>query len=286
MSKHGLGRGLESFFGAESVQEDETRVQSIPLADIDPNEDQPRRRFDAGELEALALSIRSVGVIQPITVYQSGTRYKLIAGERRWRAARLAGLAVIPALVRDIERLQRMKVSLIENVQRSNLNAVEEATAIHALIEDCGLTQDAVAQSLGRSRPAVTNLLRLLSLPTYILDMVEEGELSEGHARALIPVEDELKRRALADQVCAQGLSVRQLEALVKKSQQEAKPAKTIEMDSNLSLIENAARSAFGSRVTISGTQNKGRLVISYGNRNELERIYQTLAGLTSNISD
>ena len=201
--KAGLGRGLDALLGdfsddlgtagAETSRPepaaDGEAVLSVSLADIDPNRDQPRRRFDEAALEELADSIRAVGVLQPILCAKNGDRYTIIAGERRWRAARMAGLLEIPVIVRDWDETRRLEAALVENLQRDDLNPVEEAQGVQRLMDECGLTQEQTAERLGRSRPAVANLLRLLTLPVSIQDMLRDGRLSAGHARALVPLE-------------------------------------------------------------------------------------------------
>ena len=223
----GLGKGINALFGDMPEAEEsasENQVQMIPIGSIDPNKDQPRKAFSAEELDHLAASIRSVGVIQPILLTPNGKRYTIVAGERRWRAARLAELTEIPAIVREVEEIRRMEMSLIENIQRTDLNPMEEAQAIHALMQNCGLTQDQAAQRLGKSRSAVANLLRLLNLPAEVADLVAAGDLSEGHARALLGAENERDMVNLSRQVVQRGLNVRQTESLVKYMRETAEP--------------------------------------------------------------
>ena len=251
----GLGRGLDTLFGDMGLEEEnyENTVQMIDIGLIDPNKDQPRKRFDADALTQLADSIRSVGLIQPIVVSPNGRRYTIIAGERRWRAARMAELKEVPALVREVETVRRMEMSLIENIQRTDLNAIEEAQAIEALMQQCGLTQEQTAQRLGKSRSAVANLLRLLTLPEGVSQMVVSGELSEGHARALLGAQSEEDMVSLAEKVAMGGLNVRQTEALVKTYQQPQSEREEKPRCAELSLVEEAARMRFGTKVTITG---------------------------------
>lgn len=286
MPKHrGLGRGLDALLGGDAAAA-EPELQSAPaqageavvalkLGAIDPNRDQPRRRFDEQALEELAESIRSVGVIQPILVRQEGERYTIIAGERRWRAARIAGLTHIPAIVRDWDAVQRMEVALIENLQRDDLNPVDEAMGVSRLMEECGLTQEAVAQRLGRSRPAVANLLRLLTLPESILELLREGKLSAGHARALVGLPEE-KQLALAQLAVTQGLSVRQLEKLAQQPEKKP-PEPPARREPELGELERMAREVFGTKAQISGTSEKGKLVLQYFNQDDLQRIWELL---------
>ena len=275
----GLGRGLDTLFGDMGLEEEnnENTVQMIDIGLIDPNKDQPRKRFDADALTQLADSIRSVGLIQPIVVSPNGRRYTIIAGERRWRAARMAELKEVPALVREVEIVRRMEMSLIENIQRTDLNAIEEAQAIEALMQQCGLTQEQTAQRLGKSRSAVANLLRLLTLPEGVSQMVVSGELSEGHARALLGAQSEEDMVSLAEKVATGGLNVRQTEALVKTYQQPPTEREEKPRCAELSLVEEAARMRFGTKVTITGNERRGKLVLHYNSPEDLERIYELL---------
>lgn len=285
--KAGLGRGLSALLGetetfvtpgSESAQTKDGEVVRIAIDQIDPNENQPRKRFKQEALEQLAASIKAVGVLQPILVHKTEGRYSIIAGERRWRAARLAGLAEIPAIVRDMETTMRYEAALIENLQRDDLNPVEEAMGVKALMEQCGYTQEAVAERIGRSRPAVANLLRLLNLPEEILTMLEEGKLSAGHARALVTVEDRLMQLRLANLAAAQGWSVRQMEKIC-AAQNAPKPEKKPrpERPAEFSQLENMARRAFGTKAEIDGDEKKGRLILRYYSQEDLQRIWDML---------
>lgn len=300
MSKNrgGLGRGLDALLGgapdeveranpliAAEAAPSADAVVSLRLNEIDPNRDQPRRRFSEDALAELAASIRSVGVIQPILVHKSGRRYVIIAGERRWRAARLAGLSEIPAIVRDWDEVRRLEAALVENLQRDDLNPIEEATGVNRLMEQCGLTQEAAAERLGRSRSAVANLLRLLTLPEPIRHMLEEDALTSGHARALIPLPEEAQLK-LAAMAAEQGWSVRQMEKMCAQLQQE-KPAadkpKKAERDPEFSTLERMARDVFGARAELNGDSNKGRLVIHYQSSDDLQRIWEMLEMMEQN---
>ena len=273
-----LGKGINALFGDMPEAEEsasENQVQMIPIGSIDPNKDQPRKVFSAEELDHLAASIRSVGVIQPILLTPNGKRYTIVAGERRWRAARLAELTEIPAIVREVEEIRRMEMSLIENIQRTDLNPMEEAQAIHALMQNCGLTQDQAAQRLGKSRSAVANLLRLLNLPAEVADLVAAGDLSEGHARALLGAENERDMVNLSRQVVQRGLNVRQTESLVKYMRETAEPKPERPRCAELALVEEAARRRFGTKVTVTGNARKGKVVLHYSSPEDLERIYE-----------
>lgn len=276
MKKTGLGRGLDALL--PEVEEEalpENAVVELPIGDIDPNREQPRKRFDEESLRQLAASIAHSGVIQPIIVYPKDGRYVIVAGERRYRASRLAGLTAIPAIVRSYDRVKQMEVALLENIQREDLNPVEEAQAIRRLMDECGLTQEAVSAQLGRSRPAVANLLRILSLPKGMQDKVITGELSAGHARVLAGVEDAAHRQRLFEQALLNGWSVRQLEQAAQKAPEKKK--REIALPVELTNLEEDIRVALGVRATISGTPKKGRIVLQYYSQDELETLYEAI---------
>lgn len=266
---------------AEQETGDESRIRFLDVGLIDPNRDQPRKRFDQEKLEQLAQSIREVGVLQPLLVAERNGRYQIIAGERRWRAARLAGLDQVPCVVREAEQLQRMQIALVENLQRDDLNPVETAMALQGLITQCAITQEEAAAKVGKSRPAVANLLRLLALPKELLDMVAQGSLSEGHARALLGLPEEASQLRLAKRVVDEGLSVRQTEALVRLQREGSEKKKPTEAPrlAELGLLEEAARKALGVRATASGSSTRGKLILHYNSPEELERLYEALHG-------
>lgn len=281
-----LGRGIDVLFHeyeqeAEQETGDESRIRFLDVGLIDPNRDQPRKRFDQERLEQLAQSIREVGVLQPLLVAERNGRYQIIAGERRWRAARLAGLDQVPCVVREAEQLQRMQIALVENLQRDDLNPVETAMALQGLITQCAITQEEAAAKVGKSRPAVANLLRLLALPKELLDMVAQGSLSEGHARALLGLPEEASQLRLAKRVVDEGLSVRQTEALVRLQREGSEKKKPTEAPrlAELGLLEEAARKALGVRATASGSSTRGKLILHYNSPEELERLYEALHG-------
>jgi len=284
MVKKGLGKGLEALFLSS---EDDSRIEEyirheilkeIKISDIDRNINQPRELFDDQSLAELADSIRQHGVLSPIIVKSNGSRYQLVAGERRWRAARLAGLKAIPAIIKDSDEAQSMEIALIENLQRENLNSIEEAQGIRQLMEFMGLTQEQVAQRLGKSRPAVANSLRLLTLPDEYRKMVLTDKLSPGHARALLAIDDEKSRANIARKTIEEGLNVRQLEDLVKKHKQvksdrKPRPAKPVE----LSAIETVLEEYLGTKVKILHGRKKGSIYIEYYDESDLERIIDIL---------
>ncbi len=283
---HGLGRGLGALLGdieeesellhSETEQKGDV-VQTVPLSSIDPNRDQPRKDFREESLKELADSIRAVGVIQPIVVTKRGNRYSIIAGERRWRASRMAGLTEVPVIVRDWDEMTRLKAALIENLQRDDLNPVEEALGIRALMDKCELTQEAASGVIGKSRSAIANSLRLLTLPDDVLALLKDGSLSAGHGRALVSVSPE-RQSKLAVLTVQQGWSVRQLERIC--AQPEKKPAEApapARRPAELGQLEKMAREVFGTRVKLDGDENKGKITLSYMSAEDLERIWDVL---------
>lgn len=284
----GLGRGLDSIFVDNTVEEAEnTGVRTLRISLIDPKSDQPRKNFDGEALSQLADSIAANGILQPILVRESGDRYTIIAGERRYRAARLAGLTEIPALVLEADDESAAKYALIENLQREDLNPYEEAAAIRKLMDDYSLSQEQVASSIGRSRSAVANALRLLDLPEEAVAHLIDGTLSAGHARTLLGLIDRSQIGALAEKCVAQGLSVRELESLVKKCNRlTAETGDVTDKDrvepvrvDYFSSLENRFTSATGRRVKITETRNKKILQLEYRDYEDLEELLCSLAG-------
>ena len=281
---HGLGRGLGALLGDElentKAENPAGGAVELSLNDIDVNREQPRKRFDEEELEDLAASIASVGVIQPIVVVRNGTRYTIVAGERRFRASRLAGKSTIPAIVKEWDEITRVKAALIENLQRADLNPVETAMGMKDLMEKCGLTQEELAGVVGKSRSAVANTLRLLNLEPGVLEMLQTGKLTAGHARALVTVPAE-KQQRLAQQCAALDLSVRQFEKLCARADEEPqaaeKPVKTPEMKK----LENMGREVFGVKTRIEGSESRGKVVLSYTSADELESIWNALSRMS-----
>ena len=282
----GLGRGLGALLGEDAVAEqpaaqpeakvDADAVRMLPIRAIDPNRDQPRRSFDEEALKELAASIRAVGVIQPIIVAPEGERYRIIAGERRYRASRIAELEEIPAIVRDWDEQKRMEAALIENLQRDDLNPIEEANGVRRLMDESGFTQEKIAERLGKSRPAVANLLRLLNLAESVQKLVIEGKLSAGHARALVAV-DKARQVQLANLCVQQGWSVRQLERICAQPVKERVPRAPRVRDQQISQLEGMARELFGTRAKLDGTHQSGRLTLYYYSEDDLQRIWDVL---------
>ena len=290
--KMGLGRGLSAILPdveevVESVETAQGRSQAavpadavveLPLSDIDPNRNQPRKKFDDEALTQLADSIRHSGVLAPILVARDGSRYTIIAGERRWRAARMAGIDTVPAIVREWDEIKRQEAALIENIQRENLNPIEEAQGIYLLMNECALTQEEVSQRLGRSRPAVANLLRLLNLPASIQQAVIDGALSAGHARVLAGITDKKLQATLFAKTIQGGWSVRQLEAAAKQATQERKEKpQPMPLPVEYEELTERLRSATGLKVSLSGSEHKGKIVLEYGSQEELQRLWDML---------
>lgn len=253
---------------------------------IDPNSAQPRTNFDEERLNSLAQSIRSNGIVQPLLVRRSGARYQLVAGERRWRAAQRAGLQRVPAVVRDIPDDKLLELALIENIQRQELNAIEEANAYKRLIETLGLTQETVAQRVGRDRSFVTNYLRLLRLPADIQRLVEEDKITMGHARALLGVDDAEIQRRIAQNVIEQTLSVRETERAIKRIIAGATPTAATQPpsmrdDANIRAAETKLRRQLGTQVRVMPSQTSagGKIEIEYYSDSDLDRLYQLLIG-------
>ncbi len=273
---HGLGRGLDSLF--QSTEEWGTGIQEIPVGELDPNPDQPRKSFDEETLALLAESVREQGVLQPlIVVSASNGRYRIIAGERRYRASRLAGLEKVPCIVKDLDIVHQMEISLIENLQREDLNPVDAARGIRALMQQCGYTQEKVAARLGKSRPAVANLIRLLNLPEEVTDMVRDGLLTAGHARVLAGLTDRELQIRLARKTAEEGLNVRQLEALASKTKSPRKPQEKKPLAPELRELQERLLERTGMRAVLTGSAKKGKIVLRYGSLEELNRLYELL---------
>ncbi len=285
MKKGGLGKGLDALFADNLMELEEQPKQDtlLRLSQIEPDKNQPRKHFDEEAMEQLANSIKEHGLIQPIIVTPiEGDRYRIIAGERRWRACRMAGLEEVPALIREYTPQEISEISLIENLQREDLNPIEEALGYRNLMEDYGMTQEKIAETVSKSRSAVANTLRLLALPEQILDFIKTGELSAGHARALLSIENPDTQLALANRIITEGLSVRQAEELAKKSKAEPKPAPVADPSVARALreLETRASARVGNKVVIHHKpNNKGKVEISYYSVSELEKIIEILEG-------
>jgi ParB family chromosome partitioning protein len=277
--KPALGRGLGALIPDIGIENNEG-VTEIDINDIEPNKDQPRRKFDEDKLRELADSIKEHGVVQPVIVKKEGSFYKLIAGERRWRAARIAGLKTIPAITKEFTEQEIMEISLIENVQREDLNPIEEAEAYKRLIDEFKLTQEEISQKIGKSRSAIANILRLASLDERVKQYVSEGILSEGHARALSNVDDNKELQyEIAKRVINENLNVRQTEKLIKKKMLEAikNPFDKKGPDPYLGEVERRIENVLGAKVSVKFKRRKGTIQIDYYSQEDLERILEIL---------
>ena len=280
----GLGRGLNALLGDPELPAQGEGAVSLPISQVEPGLNQPRKHFDEGALADLADSIRIHGIIQPLTVRRLASGYyQIIAGERRWRAAKSAGLSEIPAVIIEADDRKVMELGLIENLQREDLNPAEEARGYRTLMEEYGLTQEQVAQQMGKSRPAVANTLRLLALPDELMELLEDGSLSAGHARAILALPSPALQREAAKKVIKDQLSVRQTETLV-KVMQKGKPDKPKPAEESLSLylgeLEKDLSGRLGRKVKIAHRGKKGRIELEYYDSQDLEGLLALLQGL------
>ncbi|NLJ85178.1 MAG: ParB/RepB/Spo0J family partition protein [Firmicutes bacterium] len=284
MSRQALGRGLKALIPqVEEARGEE--VKQIAMESIEPNPYQPRITFDEDSLQELAASIEEKGVLQPITVREKGERFELVAGERRWRAARMAGLKEIPALVRKLSDREIMEIALIENLQRQDLNPIEEAQAYGVLMQEFGLTQEEVAQAVGKGRPTVANRLRLLRLPGKVQEHIADGSLSPGHGKILV-IMDEDRANSLAKRCIEENWSVRQLEEFLssaagKGGRRKGKPRDKEVQSPVIREVEERLQGVLGTRVRIRDKKGKGRIEVEYYSVEELNRILDVIAGET-----
>lgn len=269
----GLGKGLDALFGPASEEEqakDDDVLKNLKITEVEPNRDQPRKNFDQEALEELAESIKEYGLIQPIVVTKKEGYYSIIAGERRWRASKIAGLQEIPAIIREDNEKINSEISLIENMQREDLNPYEKALGVRTLIDNYGLTQEEVAKKLGKGRSTIANIVRVLNLESRVLEMAKEGKLTEGHCKALLAITDPEKQYKTAIQMLERGATVRQVEkkARIKETKEE--------LDRNHILyksIEDNFQSFFGSKVRLDAGKRRGKIIIEYTSNDDLERI-------------
>lgn len=296
MVKKALGRGLDALipsFRGEEINTDKEKmsgensisnqVVEVPIDLIEPNKYQPRAQFSQESLRELAASIKEHGVVQPVILRQLGpNRYQLVAGERRWRACKLAGLTTIPAIVKTFSDQESSEIALIENIQREDLNPLEEASAYKTLVEDFGLTQEELAQKVGKSRSYIANTIRLLNLPRKIKEWILQGQLSAGHGRALLPL-PEAGQLKLAEKIIQEGLTVRETELLVKsltvftEEKEKMKETKKNKLDPELMDIEEKLKQFFGTKVKLVNKKNRGKIEIEYYSLDELNRIMELL---------
>lgn len=285
MARKPLGRGLSALLGdAPTADKPETGINEIDIDLIEPNPEQPRTRFVETALDELAQSIRANGIVQPIVVRRKGDRYQIVAGERRWRAAQRAGLRRLPVVVREIADEKLLEIALIENIQRHELNPIEEARAYRKLIDTIGFTQEQLSDRIGKDRTLISTSLRILKLPQDILQLIEEDKISASHGRVLLTTDDPTVQRQVARAIMDFNLSVRETERMVKKLQE--KPEVTVEKrevkpekDANVRAAEDKLRQALGTNVKISpsGKDGAGRIEIEYYNVDDLDRLYQRL---------
>lgn len=277
MAKAKLGRGLGSLFDEPAIAENTDTVETLRITLVEPNKNQPRHSFDNDKIEELAESIKEHGVIQPIIVVRNDDRYKIVAGERRWRAAKKAGLKEIPAVIRNYSEFEIAQIALIENLQRENLNPIEEALGYQTLMNKFSMTQEDVSEKIGKSRSAIANSVRLLSLDEPIRQKLISGEISSGHARALLSVESPKIRLALLESIIEKGLNVRQAEALAKQLQKskpkKKKPVIDEQVKAQLAILEDRLSTRLGTKVTLYHDNKKGKIEIEYYGNRDLDRI-------------
>lgn len=277
----GLGRGLDALLDEIDAPEEarENRLE-VNLYDIDTNPNQPRKTFDPEKLAELAASIKRHGIVQPILVKKNGSRYTIVAGERRYRAARAAGLMTVPVILTDVDEDTIMEISLVENIQRENLNPIEEAAAIKLLMQQHDLTQEEVSERVGKSRPAIANALRLLTLAKSVQKLIKDGRLSAGHGKMLAGVGDPRIQMELAEKCVESDWSVRRLEDEIRfsempKRKRKEKPEQTPEFRSAM----HRMRAELGTKVSVQGDEERGKLIIHYYSSDDLDRIYRTIVG-------
>ena len=271
--KNGLGKGLGALMLENSVDA-ELSTSTLPINEIIPNKDQPRKTFDEAALEELADSIRQHGVLQPLLVRPLTTGgYQLVAGERRWRASRMAELKEVPVIVKELDDKEAMQIAIIENLQREDLNPIEEAEGLQALIDKCGFTQEEAAASVGKSRPAITNSLRLLRLPKEVREMTQSGEISAGHARALLAFDSDALMLEVAEQIVSKKLTVRDVEKMAKRPMSKASQKTSKRRDSFYDEVELALSEALGTKVRVNNGRNKGTLEIEFYTIDDLKNI-------------
>ena len=277
--KTGLGKGLDALFITNSEPEEEAKdgekIYNLSINEVEPNREQPRKYFEEEALEELAESIKRYGLIQPIIVTKKDGYYEIIAGERRWRASKKAGLKEIPAIVRENDERKNKEISLIENIQREDLNAVEKAMGMKVLMEEYSLTQQQISEILGKSRSSIANTVRILNLDKRVLELAKEGKLTEGHCRALLSIEDGDKQLEMALRIIERGDNVRETEEKTQVSKKMKK--KTQRYEAIYKDIEDSFQSFFGTKVSLKAGQRKGKIVIEYKSNEDLERLLELI---------
>ncbi len=279
MIKKGLGKGLGALI--TSADSENTGVREMRINEIEPNAGQPRKYFNDDKLAQLAESIKLHGIVQPLIVKSEEDTYKIVAGERRWRAARIAGLETVPVIIKDLSSKQVMEIALIENIQREDLNPIEEAEAYERLISEFGMTQEDISLAVGRSRPAIANSVRLLTLQDKLKSLVINGDLSSGHARALLSIEDNALQIKASEEIINKGLNVRETEKLVKRVLSKKEKRATKKLDEEYLAIEDRFREIFGTKVRIVRSNKSGKIMIEYYSMDELERIVELIESLS-----
>ncbi len=272
--KKGLGKGLGALIS--SAETDNSGICELRINELEPNSDQPRKKFDDEKLNQLSQSIKEHGIVQPIIVKYNDGVYKIVAGERRWRAARIAGLQTVPVLIKDLSSKEIMEIALIENIQREDLNPIEEAEAYEKLIADFKLTQEEISKTVGKSRSAIANSVRLLNLDKKIREMVIENYISSGHARALLAIDDVQRQLEISKEIISKNLNVRETEKLIKNIN-KTKEIKTKSKDEQIIEIEDKLKSLFGTKVELQSNNKKGKIMIEYYSNEELDRILDLL---------
>lgn len=275
--KFGLGKGLGALIPEEEINNSESAVLKIDMNLIKANEDQPRKNFDEEKIDQLAESIKEHGVVQPIVLKKDGNTYTIVAGERRWRASKSAGLKEIPAVVMELSDKQVLEISLIENIQREDLNPIEEALAYRKLIDEFKLTQEELSKRIGKSRTAVTNCLRLLNLDERVQDYLIDGVITEGHGRTLLAVIDKELQYVLAQRIIDEGLNVRDTEKLIKTLGKEKRERSKVKENIYYIDIKDKLEDYFGTRVSLISKKNKGKIEIEYYSEDDLQRILDIL---------
>lgn len=282
--KKGLGKGLGALLDSENILLGSSAVSELKINDIEPNREQPRKQFDQEKLMGLAESIKQHGVVQPIIVKKTETGYSIIAGERRWRSAKIAGLKTIPAIIKDISTREIMEIALIENLQREDLNPVEEAEAYQKLMDEHGLTQESLSKIVGKSRAAIANSVRLLSLTDKVKEMLVGELLTPGHARTLITIENEEKQNSLANTIVEKNLNVRETEKLINDQTNQKKRKKSSpDRDANILDIEEKLKSILGTKVDLQHYSNRGKIIIEYFSNDEFDRIVDLITNNNKN---